>query len=713
MDFLSRHTKEILFLARDIITGDYKKDNWLSFLDNLANIFDMDGAFIGLWEKGYIELKYSSVLIKKFLDDNKTKNLSKVNIKNRKIFRDTLVENGYINIEDYQNYEYALDDWKNIGLKSILASIVKSDKKLYGSLHLVSLSKNIKFTSSHIEALQIISNAIASELEKENLIDKLREEKDINAYYVELINSVAIENKVPDVLNSWILSTLNKIKTLSNAYVVRFLFPSENINVMLDGVASIKQYDEDIQSNPLYDVWEKNITDIIEYTDTESIKNHLNPKINLKNAIFIPSVSNNRTVSVLCLGFMDETHLSKKKIELIQTLLKYFSSLVYTYKNISRVSSELSNTEEGLIKAFVSAMEAKDLYTKGHSQHVAIYAKKIGKALGFNAKEQEFLYNAGLLHDIGKIGIPDNILLKPYRLSKHEYEIIKLHPIFSYEIVKNIPKFKKVANCILHHHERMDGSGYPNGLKGHQIEMGARILAIADIFDALTTKRPYRDNLTCDEAIEIMKQEELDQDILSKTANALKESYLDELIFQQTFTPTKFEMARKDMLERDYATGLYRRSAFVNVVNSYIRKKRLFSMFMVDIKNISYINFKYGVDIGDKIVVFVAEELSKITKVDALARTDSDVFMFIYKGTNPQAFKDIISQELKQGIIDKIKQKSCVIDRQAAEKIIGCYITYMEYPKEAKTAEELIYGCITKKKQIVTNNESIYTQENI
>ncbi len=708
MSFLNANTKEILILAQNIISREYKKDNWLSLLDNLTRIFNMDAAFIGLWKDGYIELEYSSILMKKILTENQYCILHKVNIKNRTVFRNKLIKDGYIAIEDYQNYEFALDDWKRLGLQSLLAVTVESKNKIYGSLHIVNISSRVKFDAGHIEAMQIIANTIGSELEKEALMKKVQEEKDINEYYVKLINNMAIENNKPDMLNEWMLSILLKIKALAEAHIISFLFPSEKIFLTLNSSELKTNFDE-IKDNPLYDIWENNITDVINYTQYKQDSRLHECSIDMEDVLFIPIVSDNKTISVVCLGFDKTVRLSYTKVELIRNMVKYFSSLIYTHNNISRMSSQISMTEEGLIKAFVSSMEAKDLYTKGHSEHVALYAKKIGEKLGFGLQEQEFLYNAGLLHDIGKIGIPDNILLKPTALTDHEYEIMKLHPSFSYEIVKNIPKFKRLAKCILHHHEKLDGSGYPEGLSGDKIETGARILAIADIFDALTTKRPYRDNVDPDEAINMLEKEPIDQDILNKVKTTLKESYLNELMFQETFVPTKLELARRDLLNRDYATGLYRRKAFIEMVDYCTKESRNFSLFMIDIKNISYINYKYGVDIGDRVILFVAEELRKISKIEALARTASDVFMFVYNGTNPDTFKSIISKELRQGMLDRIKQKGCVINEAEAQKVIGCYITYTLYPDEAKTAEELIYKCISKKKLLANKNEVFFS----
>ncbi len=697
MNFLDGSSNDILLLADSIINRKYKKDEWRSVLDSLSKMFNVDGAFIGFWEEGYIKLKYSSSLIKSY-QSIQSSGIDKVNIKDRQVFKDALLEEGYIKINDYENYGYALKEWKEIGLKSLLAVTIKTQKKVYGSLHLVKLKEKTEFNDIQIKTLKIVADTIASELEKDALTIKLKQERDVHIKYVKLINSITLDSELSTEFNLWISNTLSKIKNVTNADMLSFVMPSENIYTKLNNVFSQMSYNE-FRENPLYDLWENNIDNVVVFSQSNQLDKCSVPYI--KKAVAIPIVSSGKTIAVLCLGFRkDISSIQNKVVLLTKTVLKYFTSLIYTYKNITRMSSMISDTEEGLIKSFVSFMEVRDVYTKGHSEHVATYAKNIGRELGLNEDDQESLYHAGIMHDIGKIGIPDNILLKPGKLTPHEYEIMKLHPIFSYEIIKSIPKFKKIANCVKHHHERVDGSGYPDGLKGNKIELGARILAIADIFDALTTQRPYRSKLTPKEAIEILKKEPVDLDILLKTEDVLERTYIEDSALKSTFVPLSLEKIKKDMIKRDYMTGLYRRDVLAEALQESIKKREEVVLFMVDIKNISYINYKYGVDAGDRVIVFVAEELRKMGDISMLAKTGVDIFMFIYKGKNPADFKNVISKKLKKGILERIGKKSCVIDKKEADKIIGCYIVYAQYPKEASTAEELIYVCLKKKKEL-------------
>ena len=158
-------------------------------------------------------------------------------------------------------------------------------------------------------------------------------------------------------------------------------------------------------------------------------------------------------------------------------------------------TKKLTNLSTQIVMALAGAIDAKDTYTNGHSSRVADYARMIAEQAGFTSEAQEEIYMIGLLHDVGKIGVPDAIINKPSKLTDEEYEVIKSHPILGEKILKRISEFPKLLTGARYHHERYDGRGYPDGLKGKDIPVEARIIAVADAYDAMSSRRSYRDVL--------------------------------------------------------------------------------------------------------------------------------------------------------------------------------------------------------------------------
>ena len=148
-----------------------------------------------------------------------------------------------------------------------------------------------------------------------------------------------------------------------------------------------------------------------------------------------------------------------------------------------------------VVQSLADAIDAKDTYTNGHSGRVASYAKEIAKRYGYSEEEQENIYMMGLLHDVGKIGVPDAVINKPAKLDEEEFQMIMNHPVMGARILKNIREMPKLANGARWHHERYGGGGYPDGLKGEDIPEEARIIAVADAYDAMSSRRSYRDIL--------------------------------------------------------------------------------------------------------------------------------------------------------------------------------------------------------------------------
>ncbi|WP_051317097.1 HD-GYP domain-containing protein [Ectobacillus panaciterrae] len=162
--------------------------------------------------------------------------------------------------------------------------------------------------------------------------------------------------------------------------------------------------------------------------------------------------------------------------------------------SLTKNSLKAKKNSIDLVQALAKSLDARDPYTAFHSNNVANYALKIAEEIGLPKSTRESIYIGGLLHDIGKIGIPENILTKSSRLTEIEYDTIKKHPTIGYETLKHISSLQenRILDMIRYHHERYDGLGYPEGLKGDQIPLVARIMAIADSFDAMTSKRSYR-----------------------------------------------------------------------------------------------------------------------------------------------------------------------------------------------------------------------------
>ena len=182
-------------------------------------------------------------------------------------------------------------------------------------------------------------------------------------------------------------------------------------------------------------------------------------------------------------------------------------------RKIQIINEELLETHEELKEANIAAMkalimseEARDTYTSGHSRRVTEYAVAIAKRMGLCHGERRHIEYAGYLHDIGKIGISDAILNKAGRLNDDEWQVIKKHPEVALEILNPLKFLPEEKIIIKHHHERYDGAGYPDGLKGEGIPLGARIMAVADSFDAMNSKRPYRDALSKDAIISELKK---------------------------------------------------------------------------------------------------------------------------------------------------------------------------------------------------------------
>ena len=317
-----------------------------------------------------------------------------------------------------------------------------------------------------------------------------------------------------------------------------------------------------------------------------------------------------------------------------------------------------------LMQTLSTTIEAKDEYTRGHSHRVAEYSALIATALGWNKTDIENLKNAAYLHDIGKIGIPDTVLNKPTKLTDEEFSIIKEHTTIGANILKNVSLIPHVEDVVRHHHERYDGRGYPDGLKGEEIPIHARIVAVADSYDAMSSRRIYRNQLPGSKVIEELSKNKGSQfdpeitDIFLKLLREdkvhVKEDYLNmtgnDQIPEVEIEMSKFiadlmntlktQESRKNI---DFLTGLPTRNKGEQVVAKLLQRHTGCLVFM-DMDNLKTINDIYGHKAGDRVLKLFGSLLLEYSSECILCRLGGDEFLLFM----PDASQDDVTKLIKE-----------------------------------------------------------------
>ncbi|MFA5060634.1 MAG: HD domain-containing phosphohydrolase [Candidatus Omnitrophota bacterium] len=251
--------------------------------------------------------------------------------------------------------------------------------------------------------------------------------------------------------------------------------------------------------------------------DAKEFLHTVGQQLQMFNAVAcVPAYFQDSLLALLLLGEKtDATGFDQEELGFFSALASDVAMAIKNAQLFDDLKKEAERNRSLFIRttiALASAIEAKDKYTRGHTERVTKYSLAIArqmaenKSVNFEASFFENLYIAGLLHDIGKIAIPEAILCKTDKLTAEEFEIMKQHPVRGVEILRPITEFEDCIHGVKYHHERYDGKGYPEGLKGEDIPMTAAVIAVADTFDAMTTNRTYRKALTKDEAITEIKK---------------------------------------------------------------------------------------------------------------------------------------------------------------------------------------------------------------
>lgn len=300
-----------------------------------------------------------------------------------------------------------------------------------------------------------------------------------------------------------------------------------------------------------------------------------------------------------------------------------------TTQNFILQGEKIKNYENTLL-SLVEMVEKRDTYTGGHSLRVAQYCKLIADKMGYNEKDCELLYKAGILHDIGKIGTPDAVLLKPGKLNDLEYNIMKEHVYDSAQLLGKIPMYKELSTIVAAHHERYDGSGYPLGLKQSEIPELAKIMIVADAFDAMTTNRVYKHKMSVAEAMDELKAfsgTQFDPYVIAFAIDVLQDVVIDTNIFQ--LPSTGMEHKRFAYFYEDQVTEVYNEKYLDLYLVQNQNKDKLNKITVLFTHHFEEYNKFFGWDKGNLFLKDIANMLVKNYTDSMVFRINGDDFVIL------------------------------------------------------------------------------------
>jgi len=618
----------------DLINSLVREGVDTQFLDKLTRFFNVDAVSIVALKDFDITFAVTS----SFFKDNSIDILKLYKeTKYNNVYFERSIKKGYCIVKDYQNDKLANPSWKNAGLKSVL--LYRLDTEFNSIIAFESFKRTKAFNDEDLKNIRFLSPFISRIIE--NSIFRGLLEKEIVKLDISPPNDLD-----KDTLRSWLKENLLKIMDVTKAKAVSLVNPKYGVYSFMSnkrGFDFIKfKKTEEVEKLLTYRMYKEGLMAPVVFFYSRSDKTpeclkRIHSELSIRNVLILPIWENGVLEGVFGYGYQTDMHFSVYDVNLVSLITKRLSQILKMSLEFGKLNKIITESEEDIINSFVLTIEMRDVYTKGHSQRVAFYAKRIAQKMGLNSKFVDKVYIAGLLHDVGKIGVPDVVLMKPSKLSDVEYEMIKYHPVLSYEIVsqfKSLKDLKTIAKMVRHHHERCDGKGYPDGLLCNKISRGARILAIADVFDALTTSRPYRDAFSPERAIEIMVNDEghFDEAILGKVLNVLKNSFDEAMKLGETsLIPKAFDEYKRKFSHVDSLTGLLSRSALLDRLNKMFDAGEYFRIFMVDVKSMDGINIECGNIAGDMLLIKIADKLKDLRKYGCkhLSRYGGDSFVFV------------------------------------------------------------------------------------
>ena len=335
---------------------------------------------------------------------------------------------------------------------------------------------------------------------------------------------------------------------------------------------------------------------------------------------------------VLCVLTARVDGFDAEEVSMLEQLAGDIGFAIQSYRHQSesaRLQQERIGNYEDTILSMVEMIEKRDTYTAGHTRRVAQYCELIAAHLGYGAEDIERLKGAAILHDIGKIAIPDAVLLKPGSLSALEYDLIKQHVEVGYEALSRIEMYRELAEIMRHHHERHDGCGYPAGLKGEAIPRLSRIMAVADAFDAMTTNRIYKPRKSVPEALAELRRlagSEFDPEIVAAAENSLGKVAPPPLADQLPKTP--LEKQRFAYFFNDHLTGLHN-AEYLRFISKSGLDVGYHWAGMVMLRHFSRYNDSQGWAAGNLLLTRFAAHLSAAFPDAVISRVMGDDFVLL------------------------------------------------------------------------------------
>lgn len=411
-------------------------------------------------------------------------------------------------------------------LRSQLSAPLRIKDNIIGVLNVFNKKEGI-FTDDDLIILTLLAGQAAISIENARLYDNLSQKLTEISALLEISKIMILTTDLDDLLNFIMDSSINLLHADSGSLM---LIDEKSATLKIKIIKGMKSgFDKESFSVNIGE----GISGLVASEGNPMIVHKGDPLLEGKKKIYkgdvfscisVPLKIKNMVIGVLNLNSeREDFKFSNQDIDILSAI----ASLASLAIEKSRLYEELINTNLRTIQALAYAIDAKDSYTAGHGQRTIEYAIKIARYMNMSEYEIKLLEYAASLHDIGKLGIPDSVLKKPQQLSEDEFEYIKEHVKIGANIIAPVEFLKEVTPLIFYHHERYDGHGYPEGLKGEEIPLGARILSVVDAYEAMTSDRPYRKALSQDRAIEELLRcagTQFDPQIVEIFINILKKS---------------------------------------------------------------------------------------------------------------------------------------------------------------------------------------------